>query len=98
MNDNLFSFYRTIQSTPMITASIPAEFGEGIISRISTPKEMMEGSDFMSSFEIDDCSVTGTITGGGNYVDAVVGDPACAVSVNCEGGMTVVTEESEAAA
>lgn len=50
---------------------------------------MMEGSEVMSSFVISDCSVTGNITGGGEYVDAVVGDPACAVSVDCEGGMTV---------
>ena len=31
----------------------------------------------------------GTIEGGGNNVGEVVGDPACAVSVDCEGGMTV---------
>ena len=61
-------------------------------------KEMMEGSDIMSSFEIKECSISGTITGGGRFVDAVVGDPACAVSVSCEGGMTVIAGESEAAA
>ena len=60
-------------------------------------KEMMEGSEVMSSFAIEDCFVTGTITGGGNSVDAIVGDSACAVSVNCEGGMTVLAGESEAA-
>ena len=48
---------------------------------------MMEGSDVMSVFEISDCSVSGTITGGGEYVDAVVGDLASAVSVECDGGM-----------
>lgn len=47
-------------------------------------KEMMEGSDVMSSFEIHDCSVSGSIIGGSKFIDAVVGDPACAVSVDCE--------------
>ena len=55
---------------------------------VGAGKEMMEGSDVMSSFAISDCAVTGTITGGGKYMDAVVGDPACAVSIACEGGMT----------
>lgn len=50
-------------------------------------KEMMEGSDIMSVFEISDCAVSGIITGGGEYVDAVVGDPSSAVSIECEGGM-----------
>ncbi len=54
---------------------------------VGAGKEMMEGSDVMSVFEISDCSVSGTITGGGEYVDAVVGDPASAISVDCEGGM-----------
>lgn len=45
---------------------------------------MMDGSDVMASFAIEDCSVTGTITGGDRCVDAVVGDLACAVSVDCE--------------
>ena len=56
---------------------------------VGAGKEMMEGSDTMSSFEIKDCIVSGTITGGGNFIDPVVGDPACAVSVECEGGMTL---------
>ena len=56
---------------------------------VGAGKEMMEGSDVMSSFVISDCSVSGTITGGGEYVDAVVGDPACAVGIACEGGMTI---------
>ena len=56
---------------------------------IGAGKEMMEGSDAMSSFEISDCVVSGTITGGGEHVDAVVGDPACAASIDCEGGMTL---------
>ena len=47
----------------------------------------MEGSDIMSSFEVKECAVSGTITGGGSFVDPVVGDPACAISVDCEGGM-----------
>ena len=56
---------------------------------IGAGKEMTEGSDVMSSFAVSGCAVSGSITGGGNNVGAVVGDPACAVSVDCEGGMTV---------
>lgn len=54
---------------------------------VGAGKEMMEGSDVMSVFEVKDCAVSGTITGGGSFVDPVVGDPACAISVDCEGGM-----------
>lgn len=43
-------------------------------------KEMMEGSDVMSSFEISDCSVSGSIVGG---------DPACAVSVDCQSDVAI---------
>ena len=60
---------------------------------IGAGKEMMEGSDLMSSFAVSDCTVSGSITGGGNCVDAVVGDPACAVSIDCEGGMTLSSSE-----
>ena len=60
-------------------------------------KEMMEGSDVMSSFEIKDCSVSGTIAGGGENTDTVVGDPACAVSVECRDEMTVSGENADAA-
>ena len=56
---------------------------------VGAGKEMMAGSDVMSSFAISDCAVSGTISGGGEHVDAVVGDPACAISIACEGGMTV---------
>ncbi|MBR6710822.1 MAG: hypothetical protein IKI81_04760 [Selenomonadaceae bacterium] len=56
---------------------------------VGAGKEMMEGSDVMSSFAISDCAVSGTITGGDEHVDAVVGDPACAVSIACEGGMSI---------
>ena len=56
---------------------------------VGAGKEMMEGSDVMSVFEVKDCAVSGTITGGGNFVDSVVGDPACTVSVECKGGMTL---------
>ena len=52
-------------------------------------KEMMEGSDVMSSFEISDCSVSGGIVGGGEHIAAVVGDPACAVSVDCQSDATI---------
>ncbi len=64
---------------------------------IGAGKEMMEGSDVMSSFTVSNCSVSGSITGGGNNVGAVVGDPACAVSMECEGGMTVSGEANKAA-
>ena len=64
---------------------------------IGAGKEMMEGSDVMSSFEIKECSVSGSITGGGTHVDAVVGDPACAVSIDCDGGMEVGLEAKPAA-
>ena len=64
---------------------------------IGAGKEMMEGSEVMSSFKISDCVVSGSITGGGNKVDAVVGDPACAVSVDCEGGMTFSSAQATAA-
>ena len=60
-------------------------------------KEMMEGSDVMSSFEIRDCSVSGSIAGGGEYTDAVVGDPACAVSVDCQSDMSITETVSDAA-
>ena len=56
---------------------------------IGAGKEMTEGSDVMSSFAVSGCAVSGSITGGGVCVDAVVGDPACAVSVDCAGGMTL---------
>ena len=55
-------------------------------------KEMMEGSDVMSSFIVSECTVEGNITGGGEYVGAVVGDPACAVSIDCEGGMDIIAK------
>ena len=52
---------------------------------VGAGKEMMEGSDVMSVFEISDCSVSGTITGGGESVGGVVGDPSSAVSIECDG-------------
>jgi len=63
---------------------------------VGAGKEMMEGSDVMSSFAIVGCAVSGSITGGRDFVDAVVGDPACAVSVDCEGGMTVHAASADA--
>ena len=60
-------------------------------------KEMMEGSDVMSSFEIHDCSVSGSIVGGGEYTDAVVSDPACAVSVDCQSDMSLTEAVPDAA-
>ena len=66
-----------------------SETTDSVGGLIGAGKEMMEGSDQMSSFIISDCAVSGSISGGGNYVDAVVGDPACAASVDCQGGMTI---------
>lgn len=60
-------------------------------------KEMMEGSDVMSSFEISDCSVSGSIVGGGEHTAAVVGDPACAVSVDCRSDVSIVEALPDAA-
>ncbi len=68
---------------------IVSETTDSVGGLIGAGKEMMEGSDVMSSFTVRDCTVSGSITGGGNNVGAVVGDPACAVSIDCEGGMTV---------
>ena len=68
---------------------VVSETTDSVGGLIGAGKEMMEGSDVMSSFVISGCSVSGTIEGGGNNVGEVVGDPACAVSVDCEGGMTV---------
>ena len=61
---------------------------------IGAGKEMTEGSDVMSSFIVRDCAVSGNIIGGGSHVAAVVGDPACAVSVDCEGGMTLFSDSN----
>ena len=60
-------------------------------------KEMMEGSDVMSSFEIRESSVSGSIVGGGDYIDAVVGDPSCAVSVECRSDINIDRAVSDAA-
>lgn len=76
---------------------IVSETTESVGGLIGAGKEMMEGSEVMSSFKISDCVVSGSITGGGNNVDAVVGDPACAVSVDCEGGMTFSSAQATAA-
>ena len=60
-------------------------------------KEMMEGSDVMSSFEIYECFVSGSIVGGGENIDAVVGDPCCAVSVDCQSDMSITQAVPDAA-
>lgn len=60
-------------------------------------KEMTEGSDMTSSFEISGCSVSGSIVGGGEYTDAVVGDPASAVSVDCQSDISIAQTLSDAA-
>ena len=74
-----------------------SETTDSVGGLIGAGKEMMEGSDVMSSFVISNCSVSGNIIGGGNNVDAVVGDLACAVSVECEGGMAITVELDEVA-
>ena len=66
-----------------------SETTDSVGGLIGAGKEMTEGSDVMSSFAVSGCKVSGSITGGGEHVGAVVGDPACAVSVDCEGGMTL---------
>ncbi|MCR4607973.1 MAG: cell wall-binding repeat-containing protein, partial [Oscillospiraceae bacterium] len=71
-----------------VTISV-SETTDSVGGLIGAGKEMMEGSDVMSSFMISDCAVSGSIMGGGEFVDAVVGDPAGAVSIDCEGSMTV---------
>ncbi len=71
------------------TASVGGLIGGG--------KEMMEGSDLMSSFEIHDCAVSGSIAGGGDYIAAVVGDPACAVSVDCRSDVSLAEALPDAA-
>ena len=76
---------------------IVSETTDSVGGLIGAGKEMMEGDNTMSSFIVSDCTVSGSITGGGSHVDAVVGDPACAVSIDCEGGMTVSPALSEAA-
>ena len=76
---------------------VVSETTDSVGGLIGAGKEMMEGSEVMSSFKISDCVVSGSITGGGNNVDAVVGDPACAVSVDCEGGMTFSPAQATAA-
>lgn len=60
-------------------------------------KEMMEESDVMSSFEISGCSVSGSIVGGGEHTGAAVGDPACAVSVDCLSDMVLAEALPDAA-
>ena len=60
-------------------------------------KEMMEGSDVMSSFEIHECSVSGCIVGGGENIGAVIGDPGCALSVDCQSDMSIGETTPDAA-
>lgn len=83
-----------IVSDVTITVS---ETTDSVGGLIGAGKEMMEGSDVMSSFIISNCSVSGNIIGGIGNVDAVVGDPTCAVSVECEGGMIITNELDEVA-
>lgn len=66
-----------------------SETTDSVGGLIGAGKEMTEGSDVMSSFAVSGCKVSGNITGGGEHIGTVVGDLACAVSVDCEGGMTL---------
>lgn len=66
-----------------------SETTDSVGGLIGAGKEMTEGSELMSSFMVSGCRVSGSITGGGEHVGTVVGDPACAVSVDCAGGMTL---------
>ncbi len=68
---------------------IVSESTDSVGGLVGAGKEMMEGSDVMSSFVVSDCAVSGMISGGGDHVDAVIGDPACAASVACDGGMSI---------
>ena len=83
----------TVENVTIIVSNTTTAVG----GLIGGGKEMMEGSDVMSSFEIHDCSVSGSIVGGGEYTDAVVGDPACAVSVDCQRDMSITETVSDAA-
>ena len=76
----------TVENVKILVSDTTNEVG----GLIGGGKEMMEGSDVMSSFVVSGCSVKGDITGGGEYVGSVVGDPSCAVSVECEGGMEII--------
>ena len=71
-----------------------SETTDSVGGLIGAGKEMMEGSDVMSSFSVSGCKVSGSITGGREHIGTVVGDPACAVSVDCEGGMTLSAGDS----
>ena len=84
----------TVENTSIIVSGTTDSVG----GLIGAGKEMSEGSDVMSSFTVSGCKVSGSITGGGNHVDAIIGDPACAVSVDCEGGMTVSSASDNAQA
>ena len=76
---------------------IVSETTDSVGGLIGAGKEMMEGSDVMSSFVISGCSVSGTIEGGGNNVGEVVGDPACAISVDCQSDMSITVSQPDAA-
>lgn len=53
------------------------------------PKEESEGSDAMSHYLVNGCSVSGTITGGKENIGNVVGDETNAEKLNCTGEMTI---------
>ena len=105
MSKDLLALYQQIRETPALTVDLPEESGKGRIVRLDTNifslsswnMEFSKGSDVMSSFEIRDCSVSGSIVGGGEYTDAVVGDPACALSVDCQSDMSITETVSDAA-
>lgn len=88
----------TVCGAPWGTVEITVS-GEGnrlVAGIIGGGKEMMEESDVMSSFEMRDCAVSGSIVGGGTYTDAVVGDPSCVISVNCQSDVSITEVMSDA--
>ncbi len=50
----------------------------------------------IAAFEIHDCFVSGSIVGGGEYTDTVVGDPACAVFVDCQNDVSITEATPDA--
>jgi len=83
----------TVENVNITVSNTTADVG----GLIGGGKEMMEGSDVMSSFEIHECSVSGNIVGGGEHTDTIVGDPTCAVSVDCQSDMNIAKPTPDAA-
>ncbi len=78
---SLFSFFSVSIPTDRFTKIIESYFSE-----TDSILDMLPGRRFM-----------GTITGGGEFTDAVVGDPACAVSVDCQSDINMTEATPDAA-